>query len=98
MTPGTGEHSYVAADYDMLVDSPIVAGSPSVYEFSIQGKPHYLVNFRERGVWNGPQAARDLAVVADAIARFWGSLPFERYSSSTSSDRHETASSTGTRR
>ena len=79
MTPGTGDDSYLAADYDMLVDSPIVAGSPSVYEFSIQGKPHYLVNFRERGVWNGPQAVRDLAVVADAIARFWGSLPFERY-------------------
>jgi predicted metalloprotease with PDZ domain len=79
MTPGTGVDSYVAADYDTLVDSPIVAGSPSVYEFSVLGKPHYLVNFRERGVWNGPQAVRDLAVVADAIARFWGSLPFERY-------------------
>ena len=66
MTPGAGENTYVAADYDTLVDSPIVAGSPSVYEFSVRGKPHYLVNFRERGVWNGPQAARDLAKVAEA--------------------------------
>jgi predicted metalloprotease with PDZ domain len=79
MTPGLGENTYVAPDYDTLVDSPIVAGSPSVYEFSVRGKPHYLVNFRERGVWNGPQAAADLAMIADAVARFWGDVPFDRY-------------------
>jgi predicted metalloprotease with PDZ domain len=79
MAPGLGDNTYVAADYDTLVDSPIVAGSPSVYEFSVRGKAHYLVNFRERGVWNGPQAARDLARVADAIAQFWGDAPFDRY-------------------
>jgi predicted metalloprotease with PDZ domain len=79
MTPGLGENTYVAPDYDTLVDSPIVAGSPSVYEFSVRGKPHYLVNFRERGVWNGPQAAADLAMIAEAVARFWGDVPFDRF-------------------
>ena len=79
MTAGLGENTYTAPDYDTLVDSPIVAGSPSVYEFSVGGKPHYLVNFRERGVWNGPQAARDLAKVAETIAQFWGNVPFDRY-------------------
>ena len=79
MPPGLAGNTYVARDYDTLVDSPIVAGSPSVYEFSAGGKPHYLVNFRERGVWNGPQAARDLAKVADTIARFWGDVPFDRF-------------------
>jgi len=79
MSAGAGENSYVAADYDTLVDSPIVAGAPSVYEFSVQGKPHYLVNFRERGVWNGSQAARDLAAAATAIAAFWESVPFDRF-------------------
>jgi len=79
MPAGTSANSYVAPDYDTLVDSPIVAGSPSVYEFSVQGKPHYLVNFRERGVWNGPQAVRDLASVTSAIASFWGSAPFDRF-------------------
>jgi predicted metalloprotease with PDZ domain len=79
MTPGLRENTYVASDYDTLVDSPIVAGSPSVYEFSVRGKPHYLVNFRERGVWNGPQAAADLARVAEAAARFWGDVPFDRF-------------------
>jgi predicted metalloprotease with PDZ domain len=79
MPAGLADNTYVARDYDALVDSPIVAGSPSVYEFNVRGKPHYLVNFRERGVWNGPQAARDLAKVADAIARFWGDMPFDRF-------------------
>ena len=79
MAPGVAENTYIAPDYDALVDSPIVAGSPSVYEFSVRGKPHYLVNFRERGVWNGPQAVQDLAKVADTIAHFWGELPFERF-------------------
>ena len=79
MTPGPGENTYVAPDYDTLVDSPIVAGSPSVYEFSVRGKPHYLVNFRERGIWNGSQAAHDLAKIADTTARFWGDVPFDRY-------------------
>ncbi len=79
LVPGTAANTYVAADFDTLVDSPIVAGSPSVYEFSVQGRPHYLVNFRERGIWNGPEAARDLAATASAIAAFWGELPFDRF-------------------
>jgi predicted metalloprotease with PDZ domain len=79
MPAGPGDNTYTAPDYDTLVDSPIVAGSPSVYEFSVRGKPHYLVNVRERGVWNGPQAASDLAKVSDTIARFWGDVPFDRY-------------------
>lgn len=79
LPPGIGDNTYVAPDYDTLVDSPILAGSPSVYEFRVRGTPHYLVNFRERGVWNGPQAAKDLAAVADAIADFWGDVPFDRF-------------------
>ena len=79
MSPGIGEHTYVAPDYDTLVDSPILAGNPAVYEFRVSGKPHYLVDFRERGAWNGPQAVQDLATIAETTARFWGEIPFDRY-------------------
>ena len=79
MTAGATANTYLAEDYDTLVDSPIVAGSPSVYEFRVEGRPHYLVNFRERGVWNGRQAVGDLAKVAAAIASFWGEMPFDRF-------------------
>jgi predicted metalloprotease with PDZ domain len=77
MTPGLAENTFVAPDYDTLVDSPILAGSPSVYEFTVRGKPHYLVNFRERGVWDGSQSARDLSKIAESIAQFWGDVPFD---------------------
>ena len=56
-----GANTYTAPDYDTLVDSPILAGTPAVYEFQVAGKPHFLVNFGERGVWNGSQAVQDLA-------------------------------------
>jgi len=79
MAPGPGENTYVAPDYDTLVDSPIVAGTPAVYEFRVSDKPHYLVDLRERGVWNGPQAVQDLVKAAEATARFWGDVPFDRY-------------------
>ncbi len=79
MQAGAAENTYVAPDYDTLVDSPIVAGTPSVYQFQISGKSHYLVDFRERGVWNGPQAVQDLAKIAETTSRFWGDVPFDRF-------------------
>ena len=79
MGPGAQDNSYVAPDYDTLVDSPILAGNPSVDEFRVSGKTHYLVTFRERGLWSRTQPAQDLAKVVAATARFWGSIPFDRY-------------------
>jgi predicted metalloprotease with PDZ domain len=34
---GGGEHRYRAADFDTLVDSPILLGNPAVYEFTVDG-------------------------------------------------------------
>ena len=76
--PG-GEHRYRAPDFDTLVDSPILIGNPAVYEFSIDGKPHYLVNEGEAGVFDGARAAKDLEAIVREQRRFWGSLPYDRY-------------------
>ena len=59
--PGGGPHHYRAPDYETLVDSPIVAGNPAVHEFDVEGKPHYLVDVGEDGVFDGARAAQDLA-------------------------------------
>ena len=74
-----GDHAYVAVDYDALVDSPILAGNPWVHEFRVSGKPHYLVNFRERGLWNRSQSVQDLTKIAEATSRIWGHTPFDRF-------------------
>lgn len=77
--PGGAPHHYVAADFDTLVDSPIVAGNPVIYEFAVQGKPHYLVNVGEGGVWDGPRSADDTRRIVEAHAAFWGGLPYDKY-------------------
>ena len=74
-----GPHLFVAPDHDALVDSPIYAGSPAVYEFAVAGVPHVLANEGEGGVWNGARAAADVERLVQAAHRFWGSLPYERY-------------------
>ena len=74
-----GEHHYRAADFDTLVDSPILLGNPAVHEFVVDGKPHYLVNEGEAGVFDGERASRDLQAIVVAHQRFWGDLPYDKY-------------------
>src|SRR5215208_7006579 len=74
-----GEHRYRAPDFDTLVDSPILLGNPAVYEFTVDGKPHYLVNEGEAGVFDGARAAKDLEAIVREYRRMWGFLPYEKY-------------------
>ncbi|MGA2136618.1 MAG: PDZ domain-containing protein [Bryobacteraceae bacterium] len=80
MPPVAGSpHHYRAPDYETLVDSPIIAGNPAVHEFTAAGKPHYLVDVEEDGVFDGERAARDLARIVAQDAKMWGGLPYENY-------------------
>ncbi len=72
-------HRYSAATYEVLVDSPILAGNPSVYDFEIDGKVHRLVNEGEAGIFDGARAARDLAAIAREHHRFWRQIPYDNY-------------------
>jgi len=80
LAPVEGQaHHYRAASYDELVDSPILVGNPTVHRFMVDGKPHVLANEGEVGVFDGQRAATDLARIVGEHARFWGSVPYERY-------------------
>jgi predicted metalloprotease with PDZ domain len=76
---GGQEHHFRAADYDTLVDSPILVGNATSYEFVVDGKRHLLVNEGEAGVFDGARAARDLEAVVREHRRMWGFLPYEQY-------------------
>jgi predicted metalloprotease with PDZ domain len=79
MPAGGAPNSFRAADYDMLVDSPIVSGNPAIYDFTVAGKPHYLVDIAERGVWDGKRAVQDLATIVQKTTDFWGVVPYDTY-------------------
>lgn len=77
--PGDKSHHFLAEDFDELVDGPIYAGNPAVYEFEVDGVPHLLVNEGEGGLWDGPRSAKDVEAIVRAQRDFWGFLPYKRY-------------------
>ena len=77
--PDGRPHGYRAADFDTLVDSPILAGNPATYAFTVEGTPHALVNVGEGGIWDGPTSAADIERVVREQHRTWGFFPYERY-------------------
>jgi predicted metalloprotease with PDZ domain len=80
--PDARPNHYVAPDFDTLVDSPIVAGSPAVHQFTAGGKPHFLVDVaagNADAVFDGARAARDLQRIVEADLTLWGALPYDKY-------------------
>ena len=76
---GRGPNIFYAADFDTLVDSPIVAGNPDVREFTVDGKTHYLVNTPATETFDSARAARDLERLVQEHRRLWGLLPYDKY-------------------
>ncbi|KPK89148.1 hypothetical protein AMJ80_10160 [bacterium SM23_31] len=68
-----------ADDYDILVDSPIVAGNLIVNEFEVDGSKHYMVDAGDIGQWDSQRAAQDLEKIVQENRRFWGFLPYDKY-------------------
>jgi predicted metalloprotease with PDZ domain len=72
-------HHYHAADYDTLVDSPILAGNLAVSTFDVDGSKHYVVAGGDTASWDGARAAVELEKLVQQHRRLWGPLPFRRY-------------------
>lgn len=79
MPAGEGANTFLAASYEELVDSPILAGNPALYRFTVDGKEHVIANQGEDGMWNGRRGARDIEKIVREHARMWGGLPYSRY-------------------
>jgi predicted metalloprotease with PDZ domain len=77
--PGGRPNQFRAADYETLVDSPIVAGRLGVRRFEVDGKQHFVVSAGDTDGWDGDQAARDLQTFVEESRRFWGFLPYDKY-------------------
>ncbi|MEQ1905054.1 MAG: hypothetical protein ABL888_12775, partial [Pirellulaceae bacterium] len=76
---GEEPNSYSAANFDELVDSPIVAGNVVTYPFEVAGVKHYLVNVNQTEGWDGEKAVADLGKIVAEHHKVWGVVPYDRY-------------------
>ena len=77
--PDGNPNHFRAADYDTLVDSPIVAGDLSIHEFTVAGSKHQLVDAGDYKKWDGQRGAQELEKIVRETGVYWGGLPFKRY-------------------
>jgi predicted metalloprotease with PDZ domain len=68
-----------AADYETLVDSPIMAGNLRVGEFVVDGRKHFVGGAGEIGQWDSDTTTKELAAFIAEAHRFWGFLPYNKY-------------------
>jgi predicted metalloprotease with PDZ domain len=79
LPPVAGQpNTFVAANFDTLVDSPFEVGYHQAYTFSAAGKPHELVVWGT-GNLNADQAVKDIQKIIQVEADLFGGLPYDRY-------------------
>jgi predicted metalloprotease with PDZ domain len=81
LTPTSGAATFNAESYDVLVDSPVLAGEFDMVTLPLRGVPHHLA-VAPKGVL--PQAdlqklASDSLKVIDAQTRMFGEIPYKEY-------------------
>jgi predicted metalloprotease with PDZ domain len=70
---------FVAPDYDILADSPILAGKVmSTSTFTVAGATHYWT-YLGQAEWEGTKVAAALTPLVEEHLRFWGTLPYRKY-------------------
>jgi predicted metalloprotease with PDZ domain len=74
----TQTDTYVAANFDTLVDSPFEIGQHQVHEFVAAGKPHQLAIWGE-GNLEIDRAIPDIQKIVSTAATIFGDLPYDRY-------------------
>jgi predicted metalloprotease with PDZ domain len=73
--------TFTAADYDTLVDAPVLMGKFDVTEFQVEGKPHYFAA-APAGVFNAEKSKRFTEILGSTIkaeSAIFGGLPYEKY-------------------
>jgi len=77
--PDGKPNHYVAADYDVLVDSPILAGADlTSTEFTVDGIQHYWTCLGH-AEWDADKAVAMLKPLVEEHVRFWKGLPYRKY-------------------
>jgi len=82
-TPAGGFGTYLAADYDELIDCPVEMGDFAAADFTVEGVAHRIVVSGRVAKLDTQRLARDLALVCAEHARLFEPRsrrpPFDRY-------------------
>lgn len=76
---GGAPNTFRAEDFDTLVDSPIIIGSPVTREFTVDGKKHVLVLEGDPSLFDADRAAADVKKIVEAGRDVMGPLPYPHY-------------------
>lgn len=74
----TGAHSFKAADYDVLADSPIETGIHQSFNFKADGRDYEVV-FWGQGNFDTAQTVKDLQKIVLQASSIWQGYPYQNY-------------------
>ena len=77
-SPSEQENTFIAKDFDTLVDTPIEIGIHQLYEFELLGKPHQLAIWG-KGNADAQRIIADTQKIIEVEADLYGGLPYEKY-------------------
>ena len=72
------ENTFLARDFDTLVDTPFEIGTQKIYDFEVLGKPHSWAIW-SKGNINPEQIIADTTKIIETEAEMFGGLPYEQY-------------------
>ncbi|MEY3332432.1 MAG: hypothetical protein RLZZ176_732 [Cyanobacteriota bacterium] len=72
------ENTFLAADFDTLVDSPFEIGYHQLYHFEVLGTPHELAIWGKGNFQPHPMIA-DFTKIVEVESQMFGGLPYDRY-------------------
>jgi predicted metalloprotease with PDZ domain len=72
-------NTFRAADFDTLVDSPIIIGNPLVRDFTVDGKKHSIVFEGDTALVDADKTVADLQKIVIAAKNVMGPLQYPHY-------------------
>ena len=72
-------NTFRGADFDTIIDSPIILGNPVSREFTVDGKRHVVVFEGDTALIDADRVAADVRKIVDAGKQVMGSLPYPHY-------------------
>lgn len=76
--PEISPQTFLARDFDTLVDSPFEIGCQQIYDFTVLEQPHQLVVWGE-GNLDVPVTIADISKIIAVEAKIFGGLPYQKY-------------------